>query len=239
MRKPQQSAAECCGRCSAGLREVTWSGPCDKSETPRPLHNPADEAGFPQTHDRHDPQPACARVCGTPPCTRFGSVANHDALWAHRNVNLKRRCPCRDSRLPPNDISRCGFLLPRFGRSATRTSAPDQRTNAAAAAPPPPQPRNTSRGPESIRLRQPPTGLRVCWFSGSLVRFAGSVRWSGSVVASGRSLEILEISNHQLPIVHTLRPSQIHLQSSRRQSAACCLLPSPADAPAHGRSARL
>ena len=214
MTRPQRSAAERSGRCSAGLREVTWSGPCDKSETLDPCTTPLMKL-LPA-----DPRPT-TRMCSglwNPPMLQIASAANHDAPWAHRNVNLKRRSPCRDSRLSPNDISRCGFRRPRFSWSAWH---PHQRTR-------PAHHHHHSHGAPVVAPNQSESGSHrlVRRFAGLLVHwFAGLVRWSGSVVASGRSLEILGISNHQLPIVHSLRPSQTpFLQSSPRQSVACWLL---------------
>ncbi len=182
MTRPQRSAAERSGRCSAGLREVTWSGPCDKSETLDPCTTPLMKL-LPA-----DPRPT-TRMCSglwNPPMLQIASAANHDAPWAHRNVNLKRRSPCRDSRLSPNDISRCGFRRPRFSWSAWH---PHQRTRPAhhhhhSHGAPVVAPNQSESG--SHRLVRRFAGLLVhwfagslvCWFTGLLVWFAGRVPWS-------------------------------------------------------------
>jgi hypothetical protein len=68
----------CNGQWSAVV-EVTWSGPCDKSETLDPCVSPADEAAAdPPVVPSRDPQPAHFGSVEQP-LQQIASAANHEA----------------------------------------------------------------------------------------------------------------------------------------------------------------
>ena len=217
----REGSADVAARACAGLREVTWSGPCDTSETLDPCTTPLMKLASRRPTTRHDPQPACARVCGTPPCARLPRRANHDAPWVHRNVNLKRLLPL--PRLASFSQRHLSLRLPSTATwSATRTRPAHQRSTTTTAA------TEHQSWPRIHRLVCWSAGLLVCWFAGSLVWFRGRVR---AIVGNPRNLKSSAANCPHTPAISN--------PFSTQSSPIRCLLPSRADAPAHGRSGTL